>query len=56
MVVEVDGRRGGDDSRRGVNYRLTPRGRRALETERKGLTDLLAAMDGLRRASRRGHA
>jgi DNA-binding PadR family transcriptional regulator len=56
LVAEVGSRRAGEDPRRGVDYRLTARGRQALEAERNRLADLLAAMDGLRAASRRGQA
>ena len=56
MIAEIDVRRGRDDPRRGVSYRLTARGRQALEAERRRLADLVAAMDGLRLASRRRSA
>ena len=45
-----------DDPRRGAYYRLTPAGRRVLVEERDRLAALVAAVDGLRPASRRGRA
>jgi DNA-binding PadR family transcriptional regulator len=54
LVLESPRRPADDDPRRGAYYRLTPRGARLLEEERLRLTSLLAAMDGLRPASRRG--
>ena len=52
LVVELSQRRGGDDPRRGVYYRLTARGHSVLADERRRLAALVAAIDGL--ASRRG--
>ena len=43
-----------DDPRRGAYYRLTVSGRRALAEERDRLAALVAAVDGLRAAPRRG--
>jgi PadR family transcriptional regulator, regulatory protein PadR len=43
-----------DDPRRGAYYRLTATGRRALAEERDRLAALVAAVDGLRAAPRRG--
>jgi len=45
-----------DDPRRGAYYRLTAAGRRALADERDRLAALVAAVDGLKTASRRGRA
>ena len=45
-----------DDPRRGAYYRVTPRGRDVLERERERLAALVAAVDALRPASRRGRA
>lgn len=45
-----------DDPRRGAYYRLTTAGRRALAAERDRLAALVAAVDGLKTASRRGRA
>jgi PadR family transcriptional regulator, regulatory protein PadR len=42
------------DPRRGVSYRLTPAGRRALEQERTRLADQLRSLDVLRRPASRG--
>lgn len=56
LVAEAPGRRPGDDPRRGAYYRLTPRGRRVLAAERQRLADLVAAMDALRPAPRKGRA
>jgi DNA-binding PadR family transcriptional regulator len=43
-----------DDPRRGAYYRLTAAGRKALSDERNRLAALVAAVDGLRPAPRRG--
>ena len=56
LVTEVNGRPAGDDPRRGAYYRLTPRGRDALQSERARLVDLLAAFPHARRATRKGQA
>jgi len=56
LVVEVSQRRAGDDPRRGVYYRLTARGHAVLADERRRLAALVAAIDGLRVAPRRGPA
>ena len=45
-----------DDPRRGVYYRVTPRGKDVLARERERLAALVAAVDALRPASRRGRA
>ncbi len=41
------------DPRRGTHYRLTPRGRQALELEREHLAGLLSALHHLKPSSRR---
>jgi DNA-binding PadR family transcriptional regulator len=56
LVVEAAPRRGGDDPRRGVYYRLTARGHSVLADERRRLAALVAAIDGLGVVPRRGHA
>jgi DNA-binding PadR family transcriptional regulator len=53
LVDEVNGPKQ-DDPRRGAYYRITPRGRQALGAERDRLAALVAAVDGLRAAPRRG--
>lgn len=53
FIAESGSRPGGDDPRRGAYYRLTPRGRDALATETRRLSDLLAAI-GTLRPSRKG--
>ncbi len=55
LVEEASGPRD-DDPRRGAYYRVTARGRRVLADERERLAALVAALDGLRPASRRGRA
>jgi DNA-binding PadR family transcriptional regulator len=55
LVEETAGPRA-DDPRRGAYYRLTAAGRRQLAEERDRLAALVAAVDGLRPASRRGRA
>jgi hypothetical protein len=54
--VEAVARRAGDDPRRGSYYRLTDRGHRVLADERQRLAALVAAVDGLRLAARRGQS
>ena len=56
LVVEVSQRRAGDDPRRGVYYRLTAQGHSVLADERRRLAALVAAIDGLQIAPRRGPA
>ena len=56
LVAEAPQRRGTDDPRRGSYYRLTDRGHRVLADERRRLAALVAAIDGLRLAPRRGHS
>jgi len=46
----------GDDPRRGIYYRLTARGREALDTERRRLVSLIAAFPQGRRAARKSQA
>jgi DNA-binding PadR family transcriptional regulator len=53
LVIEVSQRRAGDDPRRGSYYHLTASGHRVLAEERRRLAALVAAIDGLRVASRR---
>jgi len=55
LVAEASARRPGDDPRRGAYYKLTPRGREALQGERARLVDLLAAFPAGRRQARKGH-
>ena len=45
-----------DDPRRGTYYRVTARGRDGLARERDRMAALVAAVDALRPASRRGRA
>lgn len=42
-----------EDSRRGTHYRLTPRGRQALELERDHLKSLVSALSHLKPSTRR---
>jgi DNA-binding PadR family transcriptional regulator len=44
LVAEAPGRRPGDDPRRGAYYRLTPRGRKRLDAERRRLEALVASI------------
>ncbi len=55
-LVAETGPEGRPDPRRGTYYRLTPRGRQVLATEREHLASLVRALDGLRGASRKGSA
>jgi len=45
LVTEKPGPRSGDDPRRGAYYRLTPKGRRLLEAEKRRLADLVASLN-----------
>lgn len=56
LVVEVSRRRADDDPRRGAYYHLTAHGQRVLADERRRLAALVAAIDGLVAAPRRGPA
>jgi DNA-binding PadR family transcriptional regulator len=56
LVIELSQRRADDDPRRGAYYRLTTRGHAVLAEERKRLAALVAAIDGLQVAPRRGPA
>jgi DNA-binding PadR family transcriptional regulator len=56
LVAEVETRRPADDPRRGANYRLTSRGRHALNAEKRRLADLVAAIDGFSPSPRKGPA
>jgi DNA-binding PadR family transcriptional regulator len=56
LVEEAPGRPAEDDPRRGAYYRVTTRGRHGLARERDRLASLVAALDALRPAPRRGRA
>jgi DNA-binding PadR family transcriptional regulator len=56
LVEEAPGRPADDDPRRGAYYRITSNGRQLLARERDRLAALVAALDALRPASRRGRA
>lgn len=53
LVVEAPTRPADDDPRRLAYYRVTAAGRAALDAERRRLSALIAAMDGLKPASGR---
>jgi DNA-binding PadR family transcriptional regulator len=53
LVTEGPARRPVEDVRRGTHYRITLRGRQALERERRYFLELTAALGGLRPALRR---
>jgi DNA-binding PadR family transcriptional regulator len=55
-VAETAPRSAPDDPRRGVYYRLTARGRAALDAERRRLVNLIAAFPDSRRAARKSQA
>jgi len=48
LVAEAARKRADDDPRRGSYYRLTPLGQKVLASEKQRLTDLVAAMGGLK--------
>jgi len=52
LVEESPTRKPGDVPRRGAYYRLTPKGRHALASERRRLTELVAAFGASSRRSR----
>jgi DNA-binding PadR family transcriptional regulator len=56
LVSEIDGRATAksNDPRRGVSYRLTPAGSRAIEAERQRLVEMLKSFDTLRPVTRKG--
>lgn len=54
LVAEAPPPRRVEDPRRGTHYRLTARGRQALERERQYLTDIMAKLGGLRPVARKG--
>jgi DNA-binding PadR family transcriptional regulator len=56
LVIEAAGPKSGDDPRRGVYYRLTPRGRQALGAEKTRLTELVAHLNKVRLHPRKGGA
>lgn len=56
FVTETAGPKSGDDPRRGTYYRLTPRGRQALLSERSRLNDLVSHMNRLKLHTRKGDA
>lgn len=50
LVAEAPAQRAPEDPRRGTHYRLTARGRQALERERRYLADVMTKLRGLRPA------
>jgi DNA-binding PadR family transcriptional regulator len=56
LVAEAAGRPSGDDARRGVYYRITPRGRQTLQAEKRRLTDLVAQLNKVRTTPRKAGA
>lgn len=53
LVAEAPTPKHVEDARRGTHYRLTPRGRQALELEREHLASLMTALKDLKPLSRR---
>lgn len=53
LVAEAPSPRTPEDPRRGIHYRLTARGRQALELERDHLASVMAALAHLKPSSRR---
>ena len=56
LIAEAATRPSDADPRRGAYYRLTARGRDALDAERRRLLSLVAAFPQSRRAPRKGQA
>jgi len=52
LVAEAPAPRSVEDPRRGTHYRLTPRGRQALELERQYLTSVVSSMNAIRKGAR----
>ena len=52
LVAEAPAPRSVEDPRRGTHYRLTPRGRQALEFERQYLTSVVSSMNAIRKGAR----
>lgn len=51
LVAEAPTPKQVEDPRRGTHYRLTPRGRQALELERQHLAALVTSMNAIRKTS-----
>ena len=56
LVAEASTRPAGDDPRRGAYYRLTPRGRQALNSEKERLSELVAQLKKIPAAPRKAGA
>ena len=56
LVAEATARPASDDPRRGAYYRLTPRGRQALNDEKERLTGLVAQLKKIRATPRKADA
>jgi len=56
LVAEATGPRAGSDPRRGTYYRLTPRGKQILLTEKRRLTALVSQMNKVRLTPRKAQA
>jgi len=52
LVAEAPPPKHAEDPRRGTHYRITPRGRQALELERQHMAALVASMDTISKGSR----
>ena len=52
FIAEAPAPRSPEDPRRGTHYRLTPRGRQALELERQYLTSVVSSMNAIRKGAR----
>lgn len=52
LVAEAPPPRSIEDPRRGTHYRLTPRGRQALELERQYLASVMSSMNAIRKGAR----
>jgi DNA-binding PadR family transcriptional regulator len=51
LVAEAPAPRQVEDPRRGTHYRLTPRGRQALELERQHLSSLVTSMNAIKKGT-----
>ena len=52
LIAEAPSPRSPEDPRRGTHYRLTPRGKQALELERQYLSSVVSSMNALRKGVR----
>lgn len=52
LVSEAPAPKSVEDPRRGAHYRITPRGRQALELERQHLSSLVSSLNAIKKGAR----